>query len=305
MANRKVSNINSLSTVANLILTGITGIFALICVYPVLLIIISSFTSEKSLAKNGYRLFPKEFSLNAYKYILNEKAMIFSSYSVSIIITLLGTIISLSAVAMLAYPLSRSYFKYRNKYSLFVFFTMVFNGGMVPSYIINSHYLHITNSIWALILPLVVNAFNVIILKTFFISNIPDSLIESTKIDGAGEFTSFIKIAVPISKPGLATIGLFQTINYWNDWFNALLYINNNKYVPLQLLLMRIQNSIDFIAQNKESIASVNQDGLLTNLPTETVRMAIVLLAIGPIIFAYPFFQRYFIKGMTIGAVKG
>jgi putative aldouronate transport system permease protein len=305
MSKERTSNINSLSTLSNIVLTAISGIFAFICLYPVALVVMSSFTSEKSLAQNGYSLFPKEFSLSAYKYIISEKNMILSSYAASITVTLLGTIISLIAVAMLAYPISRNYFKFRSQYSLFVFFTMIFNGGMIPAYIINSRYLHLTNSIWALILPLTVNAFNVIILRTFFSTNIPDSLIEATKIDGAGEFTAFIKIALPISKPGLATIGLFQTINYWNDWFNALLYINNNKYIPLQLLLMRIQNSIDFIAQNKESISSVNQQGLMTNLPTETVRMAIVLLTIGPIIFAYPFFQRYFIKGMTLGAIKG
>lgn len=302
MKRKKSPTENTISSFSNIILSVILGICALMCVYPVLLLIGVSFTDEKSLTMAGYNIIPSKFSLEGYKYVLNDSTQLLSSYGTSLTVTIIGTLLSLIVVALLAYPLSRQYFKHRNAISFFVFFTMLFNGGLVPSYIINSHYLHLTNTILALILPSMVSAFNVILLRTYFSMNIPDSLIESAKIDGAGEWLTFIKIILPISGPGLATIGLFSTIGYWNDWFNALLYINNNKIVPLQLLLMRIENSIEFL-QSNTSVA--NGQAQLVNLPSETARMAIVVLAIGPIVLAYPYFQKYFVKGMTMGAVKG
>lgn len=301
---KKHREINALSPIANFILTLIAGIFAFTCVYPMLLVISASFTNEKSLAVNGYRLFPKEFSTRAYEYIIFNSDQMLNSYVTTILITVLGTLLSLTVVCMFAYPMSRMYFKYRNFYSFFIFFTMMFSGGLVPSYIINTQYLHLTNTIWALILPGCCGAFNVIILRTFFSSNVPDSLIESAKIDGAGEFYAFLRIALPISGPGIATIALFLTLGYWNEWFSALLYINNNKLVPLQLLLMRIQNTITSMEQ-ASNISGADKEAWLASLPAETARMAMVLFSVGPIVLAYPFFQRYFVKGMTIGAIKG
>ncbi len=294
---------NQFSPVANAVLTLIAGLFAFVCVYPMLLCIGVSFTDEKSLARYGYRLIPKNFSTRAYEYVMFNSHQLLNSYIVTILITVIGTLLAISIVAMLAYPMSRPNFKYRNFYSFVVFFTMMFSGGLVPSYIINTQYYHLTNTIWAIILPACCSAFNVIILRTFFSSNVPASLIESAKIDGAGEFYAFLRIALPISGPGIATIALFLTIGYWNEWFNALLYINNNKLVPLQLLLVRIQNNLDMLQQTA-NIPGADKEAWIANLPSDTARMAMVLFSVGPIILAYPFFQRYFVKGMTIGAVK-
>lgn len=299
MKKQKWSCENTLSPVANFFISVVVVFLAILCIYPVLLLIGVSFTDEKALAMSGYSVIPAKFSLSAYQYVLSDSSQLLSSYGVSLLVTVLGTLLSVTIVSLLAYPLSRRYFTHRNGWSFFVFFTMLFNGGLVPSYIINSSILHLTNTIWALILPLMVNAFNVILLKTYFATNIPDSLVESAKIDGAGEWLSFFRIVVPISGPGIATIALFSTITYWNDWFNALLYINNNKLVPVQLLLMRVENAIQFL------IANPNLQISAGDLPSESARMAIVVLAIGPIILAYPYFQKYFVKGMTLGAVKG
>lgn len=299
MKRRKWSGENQISPVSNILISAIVGFMAILSVYPVLLLLGVSFSDEKALVSSGYSVIPAKFSLSAYQYVFSDSSQLVYSYGVSLLVTVVGTLMSVMVVSLLAYPLSRQYFKPRNRWSFFVFFTMLFNGGLVPSYIINTRYLHLTNTIWALILPSMVSAFNVILLKTYFAMNIPDSLVESAKIDGAGEWLSFFRIVVPISGPGLATIGLFSTIGYWNDWFNALLYINNNKLVPLQLLLMRVENSIQFMIDNPN--IPVNP----ADIPSESARMAIVVLAIGPIVLAYPYFQKYFVKGMTLGAVKG
>lgn len=304
MKRAKHTTFNSFSPGVNFLLSAIAGLFAFLCVYPMLLVVSASFSDEKALMTYGYRLIPKAFSLNAYRYILITSNQLVHSYLATILITVVGTLLGLTVVSMLAYALSRSYFKYRNVFSFLVFFTMIFSGGMVPSYIINTQYFHLTNTIWAIILPTCCTAFNVILLRTFFSSNVPDSLIESAKIDGAGEFYAFLHIVLPISGPGLATIALFLMLGYWNEWFNALLYINNNTFVPLQLLLMRIQNNLTMM-QNMANMPGVQQEAWIQNLPSETARMAVVLFSVGPIVLAYPFFQRYFVKGMTIGAVKG
>ncbi|WP_422660423.1 carbohydrate ABC transporter permease [Paenibacillus sp. EC2-1] len=298
----KTQDFHQLSKGWNIGANIIAGIFAFMCVFPFLFVMIISFTDETSLAKNGYQIFPEKWSLEAYKYVFETGDTLLRSYGVTIFVTVVGTIISLCVIALYAYAVSRKSFRYRNFFSFFAFFTMLFNGGLVPTYIVATQLLGLKDSIWALIWPLAVNAFYIMILRTFYSTSVPDAIVESGKIDGATEFKIFYKLVLPLSLPGLATIGLFSTLGYWNDWFNALLYIDNPNLVPLQSMLMRIETSMQFILQNSQN-ASLSMDAL-QSLPQDTSRMAMVVLATGPIILAYPFFQRYFIQGLTIGAVK-
>ncbi|WP_162944420.1 carbohydrate ABC transporter permease [Paenibacillus aceti] len=286
----------------NITFNLIAGIFAILCVFPFLFVVIISLTDEGTLAKNGYRLIPEQWSLGAYRYVFEMGDTLLRSYGVTIFVTVVGTIISLLFMSFYAYAISRKSFRYRNFFSFFAFFTMLFNGGLVPTYIIVTQFMGLKDTIWALILPLAVNAFYIMILRTFYATSVPEAIIESGKIDGAGEFRIFIKLVPPLSLPGLATIGLFSTLGYWNDWFNALLYIDNPNLVPLQSMLMRIETSLQFILQNAQN-SSLGLEAM-RSIPQDTSRMAMVVLATLPIIFAYPFFQRYFIQGLTIGAVK-
>ncbi|WP_258403632.1 carbohydrate ABC transporter permease [Paenibacillus pabuli] len=280
----------------------LAGLFALICVFPFVFVVIISFTDEKALARDGYQLIPKEWSLAAYQFVWQSGDTLLRAYGVTILVTVLGTIISLILMSLYAYAISRKSFRYRRFFSIFAILTMLFNGGMIPTYMVVSQLLHLKDSIWALVLPLAMNAFYIMILRTFYSTSVPDAVIESAKIDGAGEFYTFMKIVIPLSLPGLATIGLFSTLGYWNDWFNALLYIDNPNLVPLQSMLMRIESSIQFIQQN--SANSSMSLAAMQSIPQDTSRMAMVVLATLPIIFAYPFFQRYFVQGLTVGAVK-
>lgn len=294
--------ISTISQRPNITFNLIAGIFAFLCVFPFLFVVIISFTDEVALARDGYKLIPAKWSLGAYRYVFESGDMLLRSYGVTIFVTVIGTIISLLFIAFYAYAISRKSFRYRNFFSFFAFFTMLFNGGLVPTYIIVTQFLSLKDTIWALILPLAVNAFYIMILRTFYSTSVPDAIIESGKIDGAGEFRIFLKLVLPLSLPGLATIALFSTLGYWNDWFNALLYIDNPNLVPLQSMLMRIETSMQFILQNSQN-SSLSLEAL-RSMPQDTSRMAMVVLATGPIIFAYPFFQRYFIQGLTVGAVK-
>lgn len=298
----KERDFHNLSTPMNVSFNLIAGIFSLLCVFPFLFVVIISFTDEGALARDGYRLLPAEWSLDAYRYVFNMGDSLIRSYGVTIFVTVVGTILSLLLMAFYAYAVSRKSFRYRNFFSFFAFFTMLFNGGLVPTYIVVTQFLSLKDSIWALILPLAMNAFYIMILRTFYSTSVPDAIIESGKIDGAGEFRVFIRLVLPLSLPGLATIGLFSTLGYWNDWFNALLYIDDPNLVPLQSMLMRIETSMQFIMQNASN-SSISMEAL-RSLPQDTSRMAMVVLATLPIIFAYPFFQRYFITGLTVGAVK-
>ncbi|RAI96833.1 carbohydrate ABC transporter membrane protein 2 (CUT1 family) [Paenibacillus pabuli] len=286
----------------NVIMNILAGLFALICVFPFVFVVIISFTDEKALARDGYQLIPKEWSLAAYQFVWQSGDTLLRAYGVTILVTVLGTIISLILMSLYAYAISRKSFRYRRFFSIFAILTMLFNGGMIPTYMVVSQLLHLKDSIWALVLPLAMNAFYIMILRTFYSTSVPDAVIESAKIDGAGEFYTFMKIVIPLSLPGLATIGLFSTLGYWNDWFNALLYIDNPNLVPLQSMLMRIESSIQFIQQN--SANSSMSLAAMQSIPQDTSRMAMVVLATLPIIFAYPFFQRYFVQGLTVGAVK-
>ncbi|WP_341281929.1 carbohydrate ABC transporter permease [Paenibacillus sp. FSL H8-0537] len=299
---KKPKRFDQISPAANFLLSLLTGVIAIACVFPFVFVVIISFTNEKSLASNGYRIIPKEWSLEAYQYIFRTGEALLRSYGVTIFVTVVGTLLSLVIITLYAYAISQRSFKYRRLFSFFAIFTMLFNGGMVPTFIVVTQLLHMKDTIWALIMPMLVNAFYILIMRTFFITMVPTAIIESGKIDGASELQTFIRLVLPLSLPGLATIGLFNTLGYWNDWFNALLYIDSPNLVPLQSMLMRIETSMQFIMQNSTNAAL--STGILQNMPQDTSRMAMVVLATGPIVLAYPFFQRYFVQGLTIGAVK-
>ena len=285
--------------ITNIIANIILAVSAIACEFPFIFVIIISLTSEQSLLEHGYSIFPKEWSLDAYKYLLQSGGALAQSYMVTIVVTILGTIINVSMVSSYAYAISRKGFKYRRQFTFLVFFTMLFGGGMVPSYIVMTQVLGLKNTIWALILPLAFNSFNIIVMRTFFQKSVPDSIIESARIDGASEFRIFTKIVIPLAIPGIATIALFSTLAYWNDWFNAMLYIDYQNLVPLQHMLMKIEKNMEFIRQNAMLSGEV-----MSALPQESVRMAMVVVSTLPIACTYPFFQKYFISGLTIGGVK-
>jgi putative aldouronate transport system permease protein len=279
-------------------------ILSLICIIPIVFIISISFSEEASLQEYGYRLLPKSFSLDGYSFLFQKQGAILRALGVSVFITAGGTALGVVLNALMGYVLSRREYKLQKFYVWFVFIPMIFSGGLVASYFVVAQFLQLKDTIWVLILPLAVSSFNVILCKTFFRSTIPDSLIESAKIDGANQLTIFFRIVFPLSLPVLATIGLFMSFGYWNDWFTAMLYIDNPALLSLQAYLNRLLADINFLAQNA-ALLGVSQAQLLANMPKEAARMAIVILAVLPIACSYPFFQRYFVSGLMVGAVKG
>jgi len=283
--------------------TIILAVLAAITLLPIILIVIASFTKEQGLIEYGYSYLPKELSLDAYYYLVKQKTMILRSYGVSIFATLIGTLLSVILTTMLAYPMSRKDFRYRNILAFFVFFTMLFHGGIVSSYIMWTNLFHIKNTIWALIFPnYLVTAFHVFLVRNYYANNIPDSLIESAKLDGASEYTIFLRIMIPLAVPSVATISLFTGLCYWNDWTNGLYYVTETKYYGIQNLLIRIMNNIQFL---KSGTTSTLLGTAAVDLPGTAVRMAMAVVGILPIVLIYPFVQKYFIKGVIIGAIKG
>ena len=282
-------------------------LLAVLCVIPVIFVIIISFSSEASIGKVGYSFVPAEWSTDAYDYVWHLRNIrgvptIILAFVTSIGITLVGTLIGLTLISTMGYVLSRRSFKLRGLYTTLIFIPMIFNGGLLSTYVVNVQLLGLKNTYWALIFPLACSSFYVIIMRTFFQTTVPDEIIESGKIDGASQLRIFIQLVLPISLPALATIALFLTFAYWNDWYQASLYIESNMHdlFPLQYVLVNIEKNIQYLANNDMAM-SAN-----TNvLPSETMRMAIVVIAVVPIMFSYPFFQKYFISGLTIGAVKG
>lgn len=300
----KRTRFNSVSQTANIIFSILFIIFALACVIPVIFVAIISISSDESIMNVGYSFVPESLSLNAYDYIWKQKDSIGQAFLISIIVTVVGTGVGLTLNATMGYILSRRNYKLRGFLTYVIFIPMLFNGGLVASYLINTQFLHINNTLWALILPISVSSFYIIVLRTFFQTTVPDAIIESGKIDGASQLKIFVNIVLPISLPALATIGLFLTFAYWNDWFLSMLYIGSDHrdLYPLQFILYRIQKQIDFLTRNALNMSA---GSTVSTIPRESSRMAIVLIVILPIALSYPFFQKYFISGLTIGAVKG
>lgn len=278
-------------------------VFSAAAILPFALLLISSFTDEQAILQNGYSFFPDKFSTQAYDYLLNQSSEIVRAYGVTVLVTVVGTSASLAITTLLAYPLSRRDIPFRTPLAFYVFFTLLFNGGLVPTYLMYTQYFDLKNTLLALIIPgLLMNGFNVLLMRTFFMTSIPLPVIESARIDGAGEFRTLYSVVLPLSLPILATIGLFQTIAYWNDWFNGLIYLTEPKLFSIQNILNRIMTDIQFLSSG--NLGSAASQGMAA-LPSTTVRMAIAVVGVLPILVAYPFFQKYFIKGITIGAVKG
>ena len=287
----------------NVLLNSILMILSFISILPFIFVIVISFTDEDSLSSNGYRLFPEKWSTDAYEYLLRTGEQLLKSYGVTITITVFGTIIVLAFISTYAYAISRKSFEYKGFFTKFAFIPMLFNGGMVSTYLVMVRMLGMKNSLLALILPLAMNTWYMMILRTFFKTSVPESIIESAKIDGASELKTFIRIVLPISLPGMATIALFLTLGYWNDWFNAMLYIDKESLIPLQYLLIRIETSMEFLVDNASKLGTASVEAA-AEMPSKTAKMAMVVLATAPIIMAYPFFQKYFVQGLTVGSIK-
>lgn len=299
-----VAKYNRVSKPTNLLFSLIFLISALCAVIPVVFVVILSFTDKTSIANIGYSFFPETWSLQAYKTLWDMRSSIFVSFGISLLITVLGTVIGLFLNATMGYVLSRRSFKFRKLYTMIVFIPMVFNGGMVANYLVVTQMLRIQDTLWALILPIAVMSFYVIILRTFFTTTVPDSLIESGKIDGASQLRIFFQIVLPISLPALATVGLFLSFAYWNDWFQALMYIESTDLYPLQFVLVNMERTLDFMIRNADKMG-ISATEYLLKMPQDGFKMAVVVIAVVPIACSYPFFQKYFISGLTIGAVKG
>ena len=295
---------NRTNKAVNLLFNLIFILLALLCVIPVIVVLSISFSSEESIRETGYHLLPVAMSTEAYVYIIKQGTMILRALGVSALVTVVGTVLGVLLTASMGYVLSRPNYKLRGFLTWVVFIPMVFNGGLVSSHFINTNLLGLKDSIWALILPLAVSSFNVIICKTFFKSTIPDGLIESAEIDGASQLRIFFSIIMPISLPVIATIGLFLCFAYWNDWFQSMLYIDNQNLYSLQALLNSLMSNVDALAKNAASMG-VSYAMLVATMPKESARMAVAILIVLPVAFAYPFFQKYFISGLTVGAVKG
>lgn len=302
-----INKCNRLSTKWNIFFFILLFILFLIVLIPIALVVIISFSSSGSIAANGYSFFPTEWTFDAYRALLFEGlgTQILNSYMVTIAQTVVGTVLSLLVMSLYAYVLAQKRFPARRFYTLILFITMLFSGGMVPSYMVNTQLLHLYDTFWVFIFPSLVGAYNVIILRTFIQTTIPETLFDAAKIDGANDFVIFFRIVLPLFKAGLATIALFCAVGRWNDWFTAVLYIENSHLIPIQTMLQKIQANIEFIKQNSMMLGNATSMDLLKNLPTESTRMAIVVISTIPIVFAYPFFQRYFVQGITVGSIKG
>ncbi|WBY63975.1 carbohydrate ABC transporter permease [Thermocaproicibacter melissae] len=301
----KVARVGQKVLLHDIILNAIMVILSIIFLAPVALVYIISFSSAESIREIGYSFVPKSWSLDGYIYLLGSSEQLLSSLGVSVFVTVVGTVLTVVVTGMIAYVIYRKDFKYRKQLTFYLFFTMLFSGGMVPSYIVNTNLLHLGDNILILFLPTLCSAWNAIILRTFYTQTIPDSLIEAAKIDGADEWVIFFRIVIPIARPALATIALFSMVGLWNDWFTGLLYINTPSKEPLQVLLQKLQSTLDYLTTNASFASSADGIRMALNMPTDSVRMALTVLIMTPILFAYPFFQKYFVRGITIGSVKG
>ncbi len=298
---------NSLRPSVNAAFSALFILLALMSVLPVVFTVIVSLSSQDSIAREGYSFLPAEWSTEAYRYVWSLKdrfgfPTVLRSMLNSLAITLAGTVLGLGLISSMGYVLSRRSFRLRRFYSVFIFIPMIFHGGLLATYVINAQLLGLKNSLWAVILPLACSSFYIMVMATFFRTSVPEEMIESGMIDGAGQLRIFARLVLPISLPSLATVALFLTFGYWNDWYQASLYLESHRHdlFPLQYVLVNIEKNIQFLANS--DMAMNTRSG---ELPTETMRMAIVVISVVPIMFSYPFFQKYFVSGLTVGAVKG
>lgn len=288
---------------------GINAVLILVTlmvVLPFLLVFISSITDENVLIRNGYSFFPEKISFYAYQYIIRQGDKILRAYGVTILATFLGTVLNGAMSALMAYPLSVRTLPYRRGITFFIFFTMLFNGGLVPTYLMYVNYFHIKNTLWALVIPnLLLSANNVLMIRSYYMTSIPDALFEAAKIDGAGHLKIFLSLVLPLGKPILVTMGLFSGLAYWNDWTNGLYYLSGNagqKLYSIQNLLNQMITDIQYLASGK---VAGNIGAEVAKLPATSIRMAIAFIAMLPLFIIYPFLQKYFAEGITLGAVKG
>jgi putative aldouronate transport system permease protein len=278
-------------------------LLTLMCIFPFVLLIMASLTEERSLIQNGYSIFPKQFGLDSYIYMFRSGKTIATAYGITTLVTVTGTTASLTMTALMSYPLSRREFYGRNVLAFIVFFTMLFNGGLVPTYIMYTRYLGFRNTLWALLVPsLLLNGFYVIMMRTYFTTNIPDAVIEAARIDGAGEWRTLIQIVLPMSVPMVATMALLIGLSYWNDWRNGFYYLTKSELFSIQNILNRMLQDVQFL---KSGAGGANASEIAATLPSTGIKMAIAVVGALPVLIVYPFFQRYFVKGITIGAVKG
>lgn len=275
----------------------------ILVVIPFMLLISSSFSGEQTLLEGGYKLWPEQFTLSAYEYLFRGAGNLFQAYAVTLVVTIAGTCMGLFMTALLAYALSVQDLPYRKLLSFLVFFTMLFNGGLIPTYMMYTNIFHIKNTIWALLFPyLLVNAFYVIIARSFFSTSIPAEITEAARIDGAGEVRTLFKVVLPMSLPILATLGLMIGLAYWNNWTNGLYFITKRELYSVQQLLTEMVNNMQ--ALQSGGFSNIDPESL-KNLPSTSLKMATAVMSVLPIMLAYPFFQKYFVKGITLGAVKG
>ena len=288
----------------NIVAYTFTGIVAILCLIPFIMIVSGSFSSEAAINKNGFSLLPQDFSLEAYKTVFRDPSVVFRAYATTIGLTAVGTVVGLLLQTMTAYALARKDFEWRNKFSFFFYFTTLFSGGLVPYYFLMTNTLGLRDNYLALLLPLLFSVYNLLIMKSYIMA-LPESLIDAAKIDGCSEYRTLFQIVIPLIKPALATVGLFIALAYWNDWYNAMLYIKKEEMYPLQYFLYQ---KINVIEAYKKLLAIGNVSGDVVSavsLPTQTLKMALTIVVTGPIVLAYPLVQRYFVQGITIGAVKG
>lgn len=275
--------------------------YALVCIIPFMIVVSASFTSVEDLSFHGFSIIPPKFDVSAYQYLFKNPMIYVRAYGVTIFITIVGTFLSVLIMSMVGYALARPTFRLKNIVTWFLFFPTLFSGGLTSSYIINTQVLHLTDSIWSMILPGLINVFHIFIIRTFF-KQLPDGLFEAAKIDGAGEWKIYTSIALRLSKPVLATVAFLGVLSRWNEWYNAMLYIRTSTKYPLQYLLQRMMNNIQELLNAMTNVPAVV---LTEQIPGENLRMALLVVCIGPIMLIFPFFQKYFSKGMTVGAVKG
>lgn len=299
---REQRDVLAVSPTTNIVLNLLLLLACILTLIPIYVIVIASVTSEASLTANGYRLWPEEFSGMAYRFLFSQGSIVMTAYKNTVISTTAGTVLSVIMVALYAYPLSRDNFKFGKFFTFFAFFTMLFSGGLVSYYMVTRQILLLQNTLWALFLPSAFSPFWVIVMRTFYKANVPNEIIEAARIDGANEWRTFLQIVLPLSIPGLATVALFSAIGIWNNFFNCLLLVDDAEFYSLQFTIYTTLNNIRFLLENADKMQGLVN---VSELPSQTFRMAMAVVTVGPIILAYPFFQRFFVKGLTIGAIKG